>query len=513
MTMSNNNPFEVVKATDFSNAQIEDYWVDLPGGESLLEQVKPTSPMPMFVLGGKGSGKTHLMRFISSALQKRRAVDRSFLQQVKNDGYLGVYSRCGGLNASRFAEKGQPTSTWLEAFAYYMELWLGQVLLEVVQSLLRDFERRCDIEPLLVKRVRDLCDTEELAGAKTLEDLCGSLQRLQHKADHAINNCAITNELALRIHITRGRMIFGLPKLLSEVVPDLASVQFLYLFDEFENLSSDQQRYVNTLIREKEPPCSLKIGARLYGIRTHATLSGNEVNREGAEFEVLKIDDVFRARKTYGVFATQLVTRRLQQAGFAQGHSSDIGRFFEIRDDKNLSRLESERIRKRYENGARPYMTKLRGHLLEGLTANATPGVSSRETIDRILQNLENTDFPFLEKTATFLLYRYWSKGKNLAAASESIRLACMAYRTGARKDNEIHKILRHFKSDIIAQLRRETGQRQDYLGLQNFITMSSGLPRYLLTTLKHTYKWSVFTTRALFAKASFLDALRTEES
>ena len=44
-------------------------------------------------------------------------------------------------------------------------------------------------------------------------------------------------------------------------------MQFLYLLDEYENLADRQQRYINTLLREKELPCSFKIGGRTYGFQ------------------------------------------------------------------------------------------------------------------------------------------------------------------------------------------------------------------------------------------------------
>jgi hypothetical protein len=60
------NPFSVTRAADFTDEQIDQYWVDLAdGGGGFLELIKPRSAMPMLILGGKGSGKTHIMRYLS----------------------------------------------------------------------------------------------------------------------------------------------------------------------------------------------------------------------------------------------------------------------------------------------------------------------------------------------------------------------------------------------------------------------------------------------------------------
>ena len=95
------NPFNITKADDFSDQEINDLWVDITSGDGFSRLVKPTSPMPMYILGGKGSGKTHLMKYFSYPLQKIRHA-KDVVAGVCKDGYLGFYLRCGGLNASRF---------------------------------------------------------------------------------------------------------------------------------------------------------------------------------------------------------------------------------------------------------------------------------------------------------------------------------------------------------------------------------------------------------------------------
>ena len=59
------NPFSVTRAADFTDQQIYQYWVDLADSGGFFELVKPRSEMPMLILGGKGSGKTHIMRYLS----------------------------------------------------------------------------------------------------------------------------------------------------------------------------------------------------------------------------------------------------------------------------------------------------------------------------------------------------------------------------------------------------------------------------------------------------------------
>lgn len=68
------NPFEVTKAVDFSDSEISRTFVDLPGG-GFFSLAEPNGPMPRYLVGGKGGGRTHLMRYFSFPLQQLRHTD------------------------------------------------------------------------------------------------------------------------------------------------------------------------------------------------------------------------------------------------------------------------------------------------------------------------------------------------------------------------------------------------------------------------------------------------------
>jgi len=147
------NPFNITKAVDLTDKEILDYWVDMPKGE-LLQQIKFLSPMPMLVLGGKGSGKPHLLRYISYAVQKLRYGGNA-AAAFDAEKYIGIYIRCSGLNAMRFTGKGQSDDTWSSLFAYYMELWLSQALLSIIKDVICQGDVSIDDEEAFAK---DVCE-------------------------------------------------------------------------------------------------------------------------------------------------------------------------------------------------------------------------------------------------------------------------------------------------------------------------------------------------------------------
>jgi len=90
--------------------------------------------MPMIILGSKGSGKTHLMRFFSYELQRIKYKE-GLKKGLEKDKFIGIYLRCSGFNSDRFSNKGQSEEVWGSIYAYYWELWLAQITLNIILDL------------------------------------------------------------------------------------------------------------------------------------------------------------------------------------------------------------------------------------------------------------------------------------------------------------------------------------------------------------------------------------------
>jgi hypothetical protein len=494
------NPFTITKAVDFSDREINDYWVDFPSGGGMVDISKPYSPMPMLILGGKGSGKTHLMRYYSYPVQKIRH-GSDILGGIRKDGYLGIYLRCGGLNASRFKEKGQQSSLWVDLFAYYMELWLGQLFISVLKDIALYSQSLSQRESVVCEEILSLFDTSyDPVNFVKFDQLLSLLRKLQRDFDKEVNNCGLTCKLNVEIKVTRGSLIFGVPRVVSSLADELSSCLFLYLIDEFENLSAEQQKYINTLIREKESPSTFKIGAKLYGLRTFSTYSADEENKEGSEFQTVYLDELLRNNPNYPAFAKHLVSKRLsdylrltERTSGLDSISNILESSFDVHGSALSSCDETSFVTDKYADDERPYLLSLKDKLLKGFESKATPGISSTTDITAILSNLAVPSHPLLEKLNILLFYQDWYSNKDLLRSSKIISNDCKLFllqKTGASTYNTA---LGHYKNDLFSQLLRQFNQKQRYLGIESFILMSSGIPRNLLVLLKHIVAWSLF--------------------
>ena len=477
------NPFEVTKAVDFSDEEIAKTWVNLPGGGFEI-LAPPTSPMPHFLIGGKGGGRTHLLRYYSFPLQCLRHRD-SLFEGVLEEGYLGIYLRCSSLNALRFDGKGYDDDTWTAVFAYYLDIWLGRLVLDGFINLLAGLH--CPLDRTLANRFVDEVKSLFTQIPATnggdlgiLEELAASLRELQRSVDSSINNAALTRTLELEITANPGSLVFGIPRIACSIFSELSKLRVAYLIDEFENLTGSQQKYVNTLIREKQLPSTFLIGSRLWGIRTHATLGGGEENKLGSEFEQTVLEDIYRKQNhDYTTFCTDIVRRRLD--GFDRVSAKDPHEVFETAPETSIEERAREVLSKEGIE-LTPWMARLESKLV-------SVGVPEKE-VRAITDSLAVPGDPIGEKFALLAYYRLWAKGENL---NDAVMKAVGFASDRRNPDTKGYESYKHYRKDLFAQFLKDLGIPQEYCGFGCFIDMSGYLPRNLLIVLKRVTRWALF--------------------
>ena len=197
-----NNPFDITKAVDFTDKEIVDYWVDISNKGGFKDLLKPTSIMPMILLGSKGSGKTHIMRYFSYELQKTKH-QGDLKKGLEDDKFIGVYLRCSGFNSDRFSNKGQSEEIWDTVYAYYWELWLAQITLNIILDLQKKNIITIPNEQKLVTQILGLLNKmpKDIDVPLNLQDLINLFSSLQRDVDYEVENCIFNDDNKLHIEI------------------------------------------------------------------------------------------------------------------------------------------------------------------------------------------------------------------------------------------------------------------------------------------------------------------------
>lgn len=492
MSRQDQNPFDLQKASNYSSQEILEHWVDIAGHGGLVSVLRPTAIIPMLVLGGKGSGKTHLMRYCSAPVQAAR--HGSLIEAIRQEHYAGIYVPAEALNTPKFSGKGQDTETWDSIFSTYFEAWLTNALLCVARDALGE-RFTAPVSEEFSKKLQDLFDIP--VSLSTLDDLLTFLIDLRKHVDFVVNNSAITRDLSsLVIPFSTGKLLFGVPDLVAETFEELGNPLFVYLVDELENFTIEQQKFINTLIRYRKGRATIKVGARLYGIKTFSTLGSGEPIREGSEFEKIELDKFLREHSdAYKDFAVKLVLSRLQQCRLSPAvtDAQKLEDAFEQLDKSDYWRAISVNLMKSYDvaGNERPHLRNLKRKLLEcGLNEGIT---------NEVIDTLRIPDHPFLEKSNAFVFIRRWNgePEKALATAENTANEAATLRTHGRKAAVSLADVLDHFNSDLLAQMYREARQRAPYAGFDSIVELSQGIPRNLLGILAHIYR------RALFAGES----------
>lgn len=484
------NPFDINKAVDYTDEDIYRFWVNISEPAGFNEMMKPTSLMPMIIVGSKGSGKTHIMKYYSYELQKIRLAankGKSLVESFKDETFIGIYVRCSGLNARVFDGKGVDEYSWEMMFAYYWELWIG----ERVLAALTDMQENglldgCEEEDLVKGILSEFMKQE--AECKTLKDLREYLIKLQKGLLYEIHNFLLLGkdrpQVDIRLEVAA--LTFGIPNLLKEKVPYFKKRHILYLIDEYENFSEQQQQVMMTLMREKPTSCTIRIGTRPYGIRTKFTIGKIEENREGSEYEKLRLDEKLREAENYKTYLKDICEKRLTEAGLSLINPFKLEEYIDRMDTAELLERAGQM------KATQSVMNNLRRNL--GLYKSQK---LSEAEIDEIIDTLTCEEDIVVERAGIKLLYmKIKGKSTSLVENAKWIHEEEEKYLSKESvKENAIAKHLSYYRRDIIDDIARRANLRIPYYGMDTLMDLSCGTPRTLLRLLKQAFSKQYFNT------------------
>ena len=487
--MDLNNPFSSSKASDYTDEQINSFWTEMDP-EFLNSVIEPNSTKSSFILGGKGSGKTHILRHHSYFSTKLREVNLSPIEIALKYKFIGVFIRANGLDAAKFKSiDGENESLWQKLFGLSFELKILDALLEILNDIenLSGESENFDLNGFFQNL---LCDNFDIKAINflSLAEFRLWVKQTSKSINSLVNDYAFTRKLDFKVPFELGSLLFNLKKAIKAWNSNVGKVNFLFLIDEVENLKLiSHQEVLQTFIRYGEGSVTFRISGRRYALKTYNTIGG-EPNRENSEFKKIYLDENLLNLPKYKVFAEKLVHNRLEMAGFLkESKKFKIDQVFEEVNDKNF-----------YEEFLNSYLGEKKNTYdafknFERALLNSEQKDLDSLKINCIVCYLKG-NFPLLIQKHNILMFiKKWKKNTNLIELSADINTKANNFINGKSDDKSYHTSLSHWKNDLLAQIFKDNNKPVVYAGFDNFIKMSSNNTRNLLTILSNIYDLAYF--------------------
>lgn len=464
------NPFDVIRAEDFGGDLYEFY-------EPLSRLLKKVSGVdikgsrPVFLIGGRGTGKTMVLKFLSlemqlkdfikNGLRKDKPIEELSADEINT--FLKQQSAIGIFLHFRTTEYGSIKGDLDLLFKPYLSVRIAEEIFRCLMifksSGLLDSHQERKITRDFINQVKEPrangTSTLEEALAFIREDVLPRFEIIMEKSSY----CSIEEiKSSYKIPVVVSKnVIFGIPDLIFQELDFLKGKKLFILLDELEFLNDYQKRCIAQLIKDSdETNVIFKIGSR-YLPRTLHVGETAEVLQEPDDFRKINITDALNAahsgrKQYYGSLIKSILNRRLSKSSyFAERGITRIEQLF-----PNLS-IEHEALA--LAKGRDKHWKQFRTFL--------KPTKPAKE-IDRIVESLRCPKNPIIEKLNMLLYYRKKSPS--------DIRMMCKDYLRG---ENKQYKLLYQKNSlNLLFQLHSDYRSEKKYVGIDVFVHLSSGIIR-----------------------------------
>ncbi len=390
---------------------------------------------PCVLLGGRGTGKTTVLRCLS--YEGQFALQGHDRERFTNQKFFGIFYRVDTNRVTAFRGGDQTPAQWIKLFGHYINLVLGGLFVKFLIWHKSLYPQHAQINEIQLKVISAAYNLKEQG---SLQSLIQELQLAIARFEAQINN--IKDELPSGLTI-QGAPLEAIAQAASEL-PQFQGKHFQFLIDEYENLEDYQQRIVNTLIKHCGSYFTIKIGVRELGWRQRDTLNQSEKLISPADYIKINLSDKLYG-EAFDQFALKVCNARISRI---ESSTLDVKSLFPSLSDEDEAVLlagETEPI----SNQARALLTELDPQRLE------------------LWKHLS-----VLERSFIATWPEYSSGNKSFSEAISN--LAAGESRSKARYDNYKHSLLFSLR-------RKKTGIRKYYTGWDVYAKLAAGNIRFFL--------------------------------
>lgn len=223
------------------------------------------TPRPCVLIGGRGTGKTTVLRTLS--YEGQFALSGNKTDTVGDWTYIGLYYRVNTNRVIAFSGADEPRGGWIPFFGHYVNLLFCDLVLRFINWHELTTGSPVTLAPEAFERVAESLHLNTVPTSFTQFE--SELTNARIRFEAAINNIADCPHPPLSI---QGGPIDVLIGELSQL-PEFKSKTFFFLIDEYENFLPYQQQVINTLIKHSGELYTFKIGVKELGFNTRTTLN------------------------------------------------------------------------------------------------------------------------------------------------------------------------------------------------------------------------------------------------
>lgn len=391
------------------------------------------SPLPCVIVGGRGTGKTTVLRSLSYEGQASLAESSDSPPWES----IGLYWRIDTSVVSAFGGSDREESVWRDLFSHYVNVTMLQLAAKYL-----DWATHRDlldvVSPTTLRRAAKSIGLPKTPAS--VVELLEGLDDLMLDLEDCLNDTSVNVKTSL------------LGKPLEYLLTDLSSAGKLegryvtFLVDEYENLDASQQRIVNTLIKHSgDHGYTFKVGVREMGQRDRSTLNADEYLVAPADYTYIDIAERL-IENDFAAFAQSVCNSRLRRLSATHETISTIEELLPgLSEESEIAKLGGEYTRKHIRS-----QLEIQGATPEQLAKFDSMSLLSANMVG------------------------YWAESKKAPELDVLLEATSETSTWASRLNNYQHTMLFTIR-------RGRSGTRKYYCGWPTLVRLAHGNIRYLL--------------------------------
>lgn len=245
----------------------------------------PAITKAIFVIGGRGCGKSHILRRMA-VQSELEALEERFGRKLKpaefDKKYFGVY-----LKTDCFSPLSKESTTYLKKeqlevlFTHFFNIEVSKAIIESTRFLSVHLENMLDEVPIC-KKIEDYLKHLKWQSGEisSFVDLLQCLDDQVNNIAKLVKNILFDDDIGKyleKVHLTETPdFILKIFNIVRSEVTFLKDKSLILLLDEYESLDENQQTIINQIIKSRR--LTLRIAVKVRGIKTLSTKTSERLD-------------------------------------------------------------------------------------------------------------------------------------------------------------------------------------------------------------------------------------------